>query len=94
MFWAESSVWCPSVTQVGWFFSFLGPKTKCSLRLIVWRWEDNIKRNLKETMWQDKDWLHLSQHRDKWRTVVDMVIKLWLLQKGATFRTSCGTVSL
>jgi hypothetical protein len=23
-----------------------------------------------------------------------MVIKLWLLQKGATFRTSCGTVSL
>jgi len=30
-------------------FSFLGPETKCYLLLIVWGWEDNIKRNLKET---------------------------------------------
>jgi len=66
-------------------FSFLGPKTKCYLRLIVWGWEDNIKRNLKETVWQDEDWLHLSQDRYKWRTFVDTVIKLLLLQKATTF---------
>ena len=66
-------------------FSFLGPKTKCSLRVVIWRWDDNVKRNLKETVWQDVDWLHLSQDRDKWRTVVDKVIRLWLLQKAATF---------
>jgi hypothetical protein len=59
-------------------FSFLGPKTKCSLRVIVWRWEDNIKRNLKETVWQDEDWLYLSPDKDKWRTVVVTVITLWL----------------
>ena len=69
----------------GVFFSFLGPKTKCYLRLIVWRWEDNIKRNLKETEWQDEDWLHPSQDREKWRNVVDTVIKLRLLEEAATF---------
>ena len=66
-------------------FSFLGPKTKCYLGLIVWGWEDNIKRNLKETVRQDEDWLHLSQDGDKWRTVADTVIKLLLLQKAVTF---------
>ena len=66
-------------------FSFLVPKTKCYLRWIVWRREDNIKRNLKEAVWQDEDWFHLSQDRDKWRTVVDTVIKLLLLRKAATF---------
>jgi hypothetical protein len=36
-------------------------------------------------MWQDVDWLHLSQDRDKWWTVVETVMKLLLLQKAATF---------
>jgi hypothetical protein len=45
-------------------------------------------------VWLDENWLHLSQDRNKWRTVFDTVIELWLLEKAATFWTSCGTVSL
>jgi hypothetical protein len=45
-------------------------------------------------MWLNEKWLNLFQDRDKWRTVVDLVIKLGLFQKAAIFWTSCGTVSL
>jgi hypothetical protein len=27
-------------------------------------WEDNIKKDLKE-IWEDMDWIHLAQYRDK-----------------------------
>jgi hypothetical protein len=33
-------------------------------------WEDNIKANLKETGWEDLDWIHLTQNIDKLWTVV------------------------
>ena len=29
------------------------------------RWEENIKKNLKEMGWGDMDWIHLAQDRDK-----------------------------
>jgi hypothetical protein len=27
-------------------------------------WEDNIEMDLKETGWEDADWIHLAQYRD------------------------------
>jgi hypothetical protein len=39
------------------------------------RWEDNIKMDL----WGgfgDVDWIHLAQDRDKWRALVNKIMKL------------------
>jgi hypothetical protein len=41
--------------------------------------EDNIEMNLKETGWEDMDWIHLAQDRNKWQAVVNMVMNLWVL---------------
>jgi hypothetical protein len=30
------------------------------------RWEDNIKMDLSEIGFEDVDWIHLAQDRDKW----------------------------
>jgi hypothetical protein len=40
------------------------------------RWEDNIRIDLSEIRWEDVDWLHLTQDRDQWRAVVNMVMNL------------------
>jgi hypothetical protein len=31
------------------------------------RWEDNIRMNLREIVWEGVDWRHLAQGRDLWR---------------------------
>jgi hypothetical protein len=30
-------------------------------------------------MLEDVDWIDLAQDRDQWRTVVNMVVRLWVL---------------
>jgi hypothetical protein len=37
--------------------------------------------DLRETGWEDVDWIHLAQDRDQWRAVVNTVIYLWVPQK-------------
>jgi hypothetical protein len=32
--------------------------------------------NLKEVGWEDVDWIHLAQHRDQWRALMNMVMNL------------------
>jgi len=32
------------------------------------RWEDNIKMEVQEAGWRGRDWIHLAQKRDRWRT--------------------------
>ena len=39
------------------------------------RWEGNIKIDFWEIRWEDVDWIHLAQKRDKLRTVVRAEIK-------------------
>jgi hypothetical protein len=39
------------------------------------RWEDNIKMDLEEVGW-GMDWLELAQDTDRWRAVVNAVMKL------------------
>ncbi|KAJ4442482.1 hypothetical protein ANN_04068 [Periplaneta americana] len=34
------------------------------------RWEDNIKMDLREVRYDDRDWINLAQDRDKWRAYV------------------------
>jgi hypothetical protein len=39
------------------------------------RWEDNIGMDLREVRFEDVDWIHLAQDRDKWRALVNTVMK-------------------
>jgi hypothetical protein len=39
------------------------------------RWEDNIEINLREAGWGDIDWIDLALDRDRWRAVVNTVMK-------------------
>ena len=40
------------------------------------RWEGNIKMDLKQVGCGGKDWLDLAQDRDRWRAVLNAVMKL------------------
>jgi hypothetical protein len=40
------------------------------------RWEGKIKMGLREVGWEGIDWIHLAQGRDRWRAVVNTVMKL------------------
>jgi hypothetical protein len=42
-------------------------------------WEDGIRMDLKEIGWGSVDWIQLAQDRDRWRAVVNTVIKLRVL---------------
>jgi hypothetical protein len=40
------------------------------------KWVDNIKMNVLEIGWGGVDWIGLDQDRDKWRALVNAVMKL------------------
>jgi hypothetical protein len=40
------------------------------------RWVDNIRMGLVKVGWGDVDWFGLAQHRDRWRALVNSVLKL------------------
>jgi hypothetical protein len=40
------------------------------------RWENNIKTDCKEIEWYGVDWIDLAQEKDKWRTLLNTVMKL------------------
>jgi hypothetical protein len=40
------------------------------------RWENNIKMDLREIGFEDADWIHWAQDRDRWRALVNTVINL------------------
>jgi hypothetical protein len=42
------------------------------------RCEDNIKMDLREIGWCGMDWINLTQGRDRWRALVNMVMTLWV----------------
>jgi hypothetical protein len=52
------------------------------------RWEKNIKVDLREIGWEDVDWIHMAQDRDRWRAVVNTVMNLWVPLKARNFLTS------
>jgi len=40
------------------------------------RWEDNIRIDLGEIVWEVVDWIHLAQDRDHWRAPVNTAMNL------------------
>jgi hypothetical protein len=40
------------------------------------RQKDNIMMNLEELGWGGKNWIDLTQNRDQWKAIIDMVVSL------------------
>jgi hypothetical protein len=57
------------------------------------RWEGNIKMNLQEVRCGGTDWIDLAQDRDRWLSLVNAVMNLWVPQNMASFLSSLGHVS-
>ena len=57
------------------------------------RWVDNIRRDLQEVGCGYVDWIGLAQDRDRWRTLVSMVMNLRIPWNAGNFLTSCKPVS-
>jgi len=42
------------------------------------RWEDNIKMDLQEVGWGGMGWIAVAQDSDRWCTLVNAVMNLWV----------------
>jgi ribosome biogenesis protein Nip4 len=54
------------------------PEGKRPLGRTKRRWENNIKMDLQEVGFGDTDWIKLAQYKDRWRTLVNAVMNLWV----------------
>jgi hypothetical protein len=48
-------------------------------------WGDDIETDLKNTGCENMDWIHLAPHRDRWCSLVDMIMNLWVSIKSGYF---------
>jgi hypothetical protein len=55
------------------------PEGNIPLRRPRRRWVDNIKMGLLEKVWGDVNWIGIAQDRDKWRALVNAVMKIRVL---------------
>jgi hypothetical protein len=44
-----------------------------------YRWEDNIKMDIREIEWGGMDWTDLAEDRYQWRVLMYTVMNLWVL---------------
>jgi hypothetical protein len=42
------------------------------------RWEDNIKMDLQELGIGGMDWINLTQNKDRWLALVNVVMNIWV----------------
>jgi hypothetical protein len=40
------------------------------------RWENNVRKDLREIGWEGVDWMHLAQDRGQWWAVVNTAINI------------------
>jgi len=52
------------------------PEGKRPLEIPMRRWEDNIKIDLQEVECGGVDWIELTQDRNRWRKLVNVVMNL------------------
>jgi hypothetical protein len=56
-----------------------GEQLKRDLGRTARRCEDNVKVDFKEIRWESVDWIDLAQDTDRWRVLVNQMMKLWVL---------------
>jgi hypothetical protein len=76
--------WAGHVSQMGenrnaYMILLAKPDGKRPLGRLRHRWVNDIKIDLREIEWGDKDWIDPAQDRDQWRALVNTVIKLMVL---------------
>jgi hypothetical protein len=54
------------------------PEGKRPLGRPRYRWEDNIKVDLREIGFGGMDWINLGQDRDQWQALVSTIMNLWV----------------
>jgi hypothetical protein len=59
------------MSRFGW-----KPELKRSLERPRYKCTENIKMNLIEIVWDDKDWIHLAQDGDKWRALLKKAMNI------------------
>jgi hypothetical protein len=64
------------------------PEGKRPLGRPRWRWEDNIKMDLREIGWIGKGWIDLAQDRDQRRALVNTVMNHRVLKNVGKFLSS------
>jgi hypothetical protein len=57
------------------------------------RRKDNVRMDFQEVGCGSMDWIGLAQDRDRWRAIVNGVMKLRVPKNAGIFLTSCKTVS-
>jgi len=50
--------------------------------------EGDIKFDLKETRWEDVDWIGIAQDTDRWQALVNTVTNLLVEENAGNFMTS------
>ncbi|KAJ4431549.1 hypothetical protein ANN_20148 [Periplaneta americana] len=56
------------------------------------RWEDNIKMDLREVGYDDRDWINLAQDRDRWRAYVRATMNLQQLKSHLSLGCECSSL--
>jgi hypothetical protein len=69
-------------------------RRKDATRKTTNRWADNIKIDLREMGRGGVDWIDLTQNRNKWKAIVNMVINLRVSLHFGKFLSSCTTGGL
>jgi hypothetical protein len=64
------------------------PEEKKALGRSRRRWEDNIKMDLQEVVWRDKDWIDLVEYSDRWRDLLNAVMNFRVSINAGNFLTS------
>jgi len=55
---------------------FRKPEGKRPLGISRLWWEDNIRMDLRDIGWKSVDWMQVTQDRNQWRALLNMVMKL------------------
>jgi len=74
-------------------FGWEKPEVKRALRKPSRRWENNIKIGLHELCFGGMDWYDLVQDRDRWWTLVNAVMNVWVPYNAGNLLTSLKPVS-